>query len=241
MARAPAAGLAEARELVATIPALETCDLAAPDVQRWIGRACALIDEFGTLSDKVGFNSSVRFLVSTLREKSGHEMRALLNKTLARMEQEVGGQKGAALINAGDVFAGFVSITDTIRRATRVVWIVDPYMDDTILRDYGPVVPEKVLLRLMTAHKKQNAAIVPAVKKWQQSHGAQRPVDARLAPQRALHDRFIAIDGKEVWLLSQSLRDFAERSPATVVLFEEHLAQDKLDAYEAIWQQSQVI
>lgn len=240
MARAPAAGLAEARELVATIPALETCDLTAPDLQRWIGRASALMDEFGTLSDKVVFDSSVRFLTS-LREKCGHEMRALLNKTLARMEQEVGGQKGAALINAGDVFAGFVSITDTIRRAAQVVWIVDPFMDDTILRDYGPLVPERVSLRLMTRNANQNEAIVPAAQKWRQSYGAQRPLEARLAPRHMLHDRFIAIDGKEVWLLSQSLRDFAERSPATVVLFDECLTQDKLDAYEAIWQQSQVI
>jgi hypothetical protein len=56
-----------------------------------------------------------------------------------------------------------------------------------------------------------------------------------------LHDRFIAIDGKEVWLLSQSLREFAERAPATVVLFDPSLAPDKLDAYEAIWQASQTI
>lgn len=240
MARAPAAGLAEARELVASIPQLETGNLTEPDLQRWIGRASALVDEFGTLPDKVAFDISVQFLTSS-REVSGHKMRALLNKTLARIEQEAEGQRGAALINAGDVFAGFVSITDTIRRAARVVWIVDPFMDDTVLRDYGPLVPERVSLRLLTRNTSQNEAIVPATQKWRRSYGPQRHLEARLAPRHMLHDRFIAIDGKEVWLLSQSLRDFAERSPATVVLFEECLTQHKLEAYEAIWQQSQVI
>ncbi|GIK24695.1 MAG: hypothetical protein BroJett006_09410 [Betaproteobacteria bacterium] len=241
MARTPSAGLAEARDLVATIPPLETCDLAAPEVQRWIGRSCSLVDEFGDLIDKIGFNSAARSLASTLRARSAHEMRALLHKILANLEQRVGEQKGAEFIKAKDVFAGFVSILDTIRRATRIVWIVDPYMDETILRDYGAAVPERVLLRLLTTKREQNATIVPAVQKWQQTYREQRPVEGRLAPKRRLHDRFIAIDGKEVWLLSQSLREFAEQAPATVVLFDPSLAADKLDAYEAIWQEAQAI
>lgn len=242
MARTPSAGLAEARDLVATIPPLETCDLAAPEVQRWIGRSCSLVDEFGDFMDKISFNSSARTLAAALlRAGSAHEMRALLHKTMANLEQRVGEQKGAEFIKAKDVFGGFVSILDTIRRATRTVWIVDPYMDETILRDYGAAVPERVLLRLLTTKREQNATIVPAVQKWQQTYREQRPVEGRLAPKRRLHDRFIAIDGKEVWLLSQSLREFAEQAPATVVLFDPSLAADKLDAYEAIWQEAQAL
>jgi hypothetical protein len=49
-----------------------------------------------------------------------------------------------------------------------------------------------------------------------------------------LHDRAIFIDSTNAWLLTQSLKDFAKRSPAEIVRAND-TATLKIAAYEAIW------
>jgi hypothetical protein len=55
-----------------------------------------------------------------------------------------------------------------------------------------------------------------------------------------LHDRVILIDGTAAWTLTQSIKDFAKRSPAEIVRAED-TASLKIAAYEDIWKNSSVI
>jgi hypothetical protein len=64
---------------------------------------------------------------------------------------------------------------------------------------------------------------------------ATRPLEIRLAPARSLHDRLIIVDGAQAWTLTQSLKDFAARSPATIVKVDGETAGLKICAYDAIW------
>jgi hypothetical protein len=48
-----------------------------------------------------------------------------------------------------------------------------------------------------------------------------------------LHDRIIVIDRSEVWVLTQSLKDIANRSPASIVRFDD--PKIKINAYNKIW------
>jgi hypothetical protein len=69
---------------------------------------------------------------------------------------------------------------------------------------------------------------------WTSQHGTSRPLGVRLAPPRALHDRAILIDGMTAWILTQSIKDFAKRSPAEIVRADD-TASLKIAAYEAVW------
>jgi hypothetical protein len=67
-------------------------------------------------------------------------------------------------------------------------------------------------------------------------HGPKRPLAVRLAPPRVLHDRLIIVDGNQIWILTQSLKDFASRSPAAIVRVDGDAAGLKIDAYRRIWE-----
>jgi hypothetical protein len=61
-----------------------------------------------------------------------------------------------------------------------------------------------------------------------------------LAPAKALHDRAIFIDKTTAWTLTQSLKDFAKRSPAEIVRADD-VAALKIDAYENIWAKAKIV
>lgn len=82
----------------------------------------------------------------------------------------------------------------------------------------------------LKAGKRQGATL----RRWVLQHGSARPLSVRFAPQKALHDRAIFIDNAKAWTLTQSLKDFAKRSPAEIVRADDTAAL-KISAYEAIW------
>jgi hypothetical protein len=62
----------------------------------------------------------------------------------------------------------------------------------------------------------------------------------RLSQPKALHDRAIFVDRAHSWLLTQSIKDFAKRSPAEIVRGVDGTHM-KFDAYQSIWEASKVI
>ncbi|WP_137865114.1 MULTISPECIES: hypothetical protein [unclassified Sphingomonas] len=72
-------------------------------------------------------------------------------------------------------------------------------------------------------------------------HGSKRPLQLRLAPARTLHDRLLIADKSKAWILTQSLKDLAARSPATLQQVDAELSAMKWDAYSQIWDASQAI
>lgn len=68
--------------------------------------------------------------------------------------------------------------------------------------------------------------------------GASRPLEVRVSAPRALHDRLILVDNSSAWSLTQSLKDFAGRSPASVLRVPVDIAQMKIGFYEQVWSSS---
>jgi hypothetical protein len=52
--------------------------------------------------------------------------------------------------------------------------------------------------------------------------------------------RAVFIDGKTAWILTQSLKDFAKKSPAETVRADD-TADLKIRAYEAVWNSAKVV
>jgi hypothetical protein len=78
-------------------------------------------------------------------------------------------------------------------------------------------------------------SLPPAVKRWTSRYVGTRPLDARLAQPRALHDRVILVDNKDAWVPTQSLNAFAERSPASILKTDGETAPPKVAAYNQIY------
>src|SRR5580698_7205979 len=96
--------------------------------------------------------------------------------------------------------------------------------------------PQRVSVRLLSAtHTSKAETLAPAVARWAKQFGAARPLRARLTAPPALHDGLILVDGADVWALSQSPKDFANRSPAFVQKVDATIAAMKVAHYEATW------
>ena len=117
---------------------------------------------------------------------------------------------------------------------------VDAYMDAKALTDFAPLAAEGVLIRLLTDSKytARDALQAPAAR-WTRQYDRARPLEVRFTAPRLLHDRLIIVDGAQVWSLTQSLKDFAGRSPASVLRVDGDMARLKLEAYAEMWASAQ--
>lgn len=231
---------ADLRSLIDRAPDLQTCDLNDPQVQRWLGQAYAAVEESGDLVEAIQFRTRSDSLDGVLRNQNAATIRGMLQRLLARLESKMPPALGAAFIGKGDLWLAFTRISDIFGQAASDLFVVDPYLSDSILREYAERLADGVTLRLLTTKNKHTTLLTVAAEKWRATH-QNRPLEVRIAAYATIHDRIIAVDKREVWVVTQSLKDLATNAPATVTRFDEDLTPRKLDAYELIWTQASVV
>jgi hypothetical protein len=221
--------------LIAATPDLADGNIDAAKLA-WIGRASFLVEALCAPRDVAAFNLAAEHLIGVMRHTNAHQMRVILHRALARAEAQAPVAAQGAFIPAGEKFTAFQVIGRILEGATRNILIVDPYLNDVAVREFAPLAPEGISVRLLGSSRQQVVATLPtALTRWQQQFGAARPLEIRTAPQRDVHDRLIAIDETSVFTLTQSLKDFANRANATAVREAEHIAEPKIEAYAEIW------
>lgn len=237
----------ELGQLVAETPR----DLAGPgaisaETHRWLGRASALLtqtmDKSDTLAmlDQISFRTASDGLEGILRQHNAHQIVAILHRALARAERNAPAAAQGAFIPVGAAFDVFQVIGKVLSEAKNDTLIVDAYMDAKVLTDFAPLAPERVAIRLLTdGFYTKPEMLRPAAERWKQQYGAIRPLEIRLTAPRLLHDRLILIDGTQVWSLTQSIKNFADRSPGSVLRVEHEVAAQKIHAYEQHWASAQ--
>ena len=97
----------------------------------------------------------------------------------------------------------------------------------------------QVLLRLLTDEGGARPDLEPAGRRWREQYPA-RPIEIRLAPARALHDRAFNVDSAQAWTITQSLKDFATRARGEIVRADD-IADLKIAAHEDIWAKAKPI
>jgi hypothetical protein len=220
-------------------------DLAAPgplspETNLWLGRICAAVEATGSLSDSFNLDQQVRNLHSAGRPNAAQRIYTIIYRALARAELQAPAGMSGTFIPVGNSFDAFAALSKILKDAKKDVLIVDPYMDETALTEFGVAVPENVLLRLLTDTANHKPTLAPAANKWVNQYGTARPLAVRLAPPKSLHDRAIFVDGAGAWTLTQSLKDLAKRAPAEIVRVDD-IATLKIPAYEAIWKTAAVV
>ena len=225
--------------LIATTPDLVKEGMQSDfssDCQRWMARVYAAVKETGELVDAVRLTTHFTQLQDNqLRAWGDKQIRAILHRAWALAEAKAPASAQGSFIPAGAVFDAFAVIGKVFSGAARTLLVVDPYMDEKALTDFLALAPEGVSIRLLADAAHVKASLKPAVKRWIAQHGRARPLEARLAASRTIHDRVIIVDDAQAWILTQSLNAFANRAPGSVEAASTDSNALKLDAYAEFW------
>lgn len=217
-------------------------EFKTPEGRQWLGRGHAIVTEVGVAN---GMDSTAYILamnrIGTISNVNGlEEVFSILYRALAHCERHVPSSMTGSFIPVGNSFDAFSALSKILQSANNDVMIVDPYMDATALTEFGLAVPEGITLRLLTDEYSYKENLVPSANKWINQYGAARPLVVKLSATKTLHDRAIFIDGTNAWTLTQSLKDFAKRSPAEIVKADD-TAKLKIDAYNQLWMNAKAL
>ncbi|MNQ61802.1 hypothetical protein D3C85_761230 [compost metagenome] len=220
---------------------LEQCppDLLERNGPLWMGRVHAIIQRADVGMDAVEFSVKSTGLSSLpgMQRQQRSALMVIAYRALAALERRMPTESAGEFIHPGNVFDAYSAISKVLSSATEDLLIVDPYMDEMILTEYGSSVRPGVVVRLLADQGTYKQSLLPALARWRQQHGETRPTELRLAPPRRLHDRAIFVDCAHAWTLTQSIKDFAKRSPGHISRADA-IAHEKREAYEAIWTES---
>lgn len=206
---------------------------------RWLGRADALVEVCGSISTLVSFRTARQHLGTYSHDRNG--LLIPLHDCYSRIELIVPTASKGSFIPGGDTWNGYVAIVKIMQTKCEDLIIVDPYANSVIYTDLAPHSSAQKGVRCLTSKRPENhPGLIASAAKWagdelSKSHA----IDVRYAPLGSLHDRLIAIDGKDVWLISQSLKDIAKKSPASVSRAEAEIAAMKVSHYNELWEKSE--
>lgn len=204
---------------------------------QWLARVQALLSVNRTSVDLARLNILVGWMVgNNTNLNEVNEFTHMLYRALSEYELKSPINTQGAFVGVGNSFDALVSVGNLLKTAKDSVRIIDPYMDDRILSDFSVLAAEHIKIELLTDSHSVRPNFSPAVKAFVSQFGVLRPLEARLTSPRTLHDRLIIIDATLVWSLTQSLKDFAARSPASIVRVEDETAKLKAAVYEGFWQ-----
>lgn len=234
----PEATFAQLRSLATSVPNLskQPVDVTDSDLLTWLGRLSAVVEGQKTGLDAASLALAIKRLWTMDQDRAVAEIMVILHRALARAEAKAPVTSQGSFVAAGNAFDALAAIAKIMAEARTSIRIIDPYLDERVLIDFAAMASEGVRLELLSDANSVKGGLKPAVTAWILQHNSKRPLEAKLAPARTLHDRLIVIDNSEVWDLSQSIKDFAGRSPASASRADTELAGMKIAAYEAIWQ-----
>lgn len=229
--------------LIETMPDLKSSDLTSPEVNQWLGRAFVLVKETGDFYDAATLKVDIGRLESVYpvqKNSAISSIHSIIYRALAAAEQAAPAGSDGTFIPVGNSFDAFSSLSKILKSATKDVLIIDPYMDEVTLTNFGTAVPENINFRLMADQNDHKPTLLPASQNWVKQYGSTRPLSVRLAAARTLHDRAIFIDGTTAYTITQSLNAIATRSPAEIIKADD-TANLKIAAYEDLWKSSTVL
>ena len=129
--------------LVEEMPDLAT-EPITKDVNKWLGRAVALIGMTGDTANTITLTVASQNLNTSNREQTAQTIKAVVYTALAKVELDAPAQIQGTFIAAGHTFDAFAAVSKVVRTATTNILLVDPYADERVVIDYVGLAPEKV-------------------------------------------------------------------------------------------------
>lgn len=222
--------------LVETFPTLAYGQPLSAEEWKWLGRCHALVGITTNQATAIQFQLASDRLGSMYgHESAASEIRGALYRALAAAELKVSPGVQGAFIQTGASFDALGAVGKILRQAKRDLLVVDPYLDARFLTDFALMADEGVAIRLLADKQSLYPSLKPAAERWAEQNGALRPLEVRVAPARTLHDRLLIADGSAAFAVSQSFKDLAARSPATIMPAEPAITSLKVASYGDLW------
>jgi len=107
-----------------------------------------------------------------------------------------------------DEYDAYKDIKQILQTAKNEVFIVDPWVDESLFELYIEKIPNNVIIKILTKNPSSNFITV--------GKKLQKKLSIQIATNSALHDRHIFVDGR-AWQLGSSLKDIAKSKPSTMI------------------------
>lgn len=229
--QAPRRLLSEVEEVIRSMPDLVEWGVESEANDIWFGRVRAVIKAWDPIAAVMFGDQIAR--ATTGNRYSQREVVQTLHQVRFGLRMDVGVPETVA-INSGGVYDYFDEVRKVIAIASRDVLFIDPYLDAEFVSRYFGLIRASVTVRLL-AHKHVHTSLLPAVRQWNQQHGDN--VQVRSDPK--LHDRYVIIDGADIYLSGASFKD-GGRKAGTVISQLRDSAGAVIQQYEQQWAAAKV-
>ena len=223
-------------DLIATAPLFATTESLTEEESRWLARSEAVLSEVDSIKLTIDFRVARGNLLTSFQSRE-----ELLHPVLTafyRMELASPVETQGIFIPAGDTWGGYAALVKVLGDRCKSILVVDPYLDGHAFCDFIPLVKATDAIQCLTEHSYRQSLDASFERFMRDRLASESLVEVRYAPLRSLHDRLIIIDCKKVWLVSQSLKDIAARSPASLIAADAELSGMKIQHYTAVWNDS---
>jgi len=224
-------------ELMENIPDFSTKPNMGVSPQRqWVAEAGALIGRIST-EKKMNFNTA-KALLNQHWNHSTEQIQGLVLDVVEelKLELELSGRADFGSAYApGEVYKFFADLKSIVNGAQAEIFLIDPYFDGEAFNDYLVDVCSGIKVRIFANKHAQE------VKAYIDKHQAQFASNIEIKKSKKLHDRLIVIDRTDCWITGGSVNHAGNKSPAYLIPVGTEIANDKLEIYNDIWNNSQAI
>ena len=219
--------LARLKERLANVPDCGTDDDIRQEFLDWH----AQVRTFLILANprhELTLNTQERyFAASLLRRGAVQTIRTMITNEVQRLEVMLGPQIQPAY-GPGAQYDFYRSLKTLIQSAEREIFLIDPYLDrdafDLYLGELDPAISARVLTYKYAESLKSVVKIL-----------ATKHEGVEVRKSEALHDRIFFVDGEQCWIIGQSIKDAADKSPTYLAPLPSEVVAIKLEAYNDIW------
>jgi hypothetical protein len=131
-------------------------------------------------------------------------------------------------IDAGEHLKAQQIVFNTMKRAKETLDIIDPYLDDTIF-PYVESLEPGLKVRALAGKKPK-----PIVKAMHTAYAASAS-NLDIRTDATFHDRYIIVDGQEVWALGTSINNMGGKATTISKITDATEQARTLAAFQAIW------
>lgn len=220
--------LAQLRALFERAPDFELYSPTSREHFVWLGQAHALISRWNRVA-AIEIQTASDFLTMELvRGSNVAKIFGIIQRAIADLELTVP-DNTRTVFKAGEVYDFFRALNEVISSAEKSIFIIDPYLDDSVFNHYLSSRKPEVRVQLLLSKNAEN--LKTSADKYNQQFGG--VVEIRTT--KAVHDRVIFLDEYVCWVLGQSLKDAAKAKPTYLAPLAPDVVPAKLAEYNDIW------
>lgn len=130
-----------------------------------------------------------------------------------------------------EVYTANKKLKEVLLSAKRTISIIDPYMDSSLF-SLLEAVDKNIYIRILTSNLQGDSENVSRLFKKERGK-------IEVAIFKKIHDRFIILDDKYIYLLGSSLNSFGEKATTLVPIDQPKIKEDILHFFKGTWDNSE--